>query len=175
MRSNNIVAKTQTFVQQQHLNASMKTLGNNSTASEEIIEQVSRKVGGRPFELLGWNPLGSVGCGPAAVVCRPLRKTRGLQSARCVLRTERKEWGEDRQAGSSIGRGQTPRFTSTGWLRQKCFQMLYRASLTSVLAVWQDIFGHLVAAAHVVLVRFGHSQLADWDQRSVVEMERKTF
>lgn len=44
--------------------------------------------GSRPFGLLGWNPWDSVGCGPAAVVCRPLRKTRGLQSVRCVLRAE---------------------------------------------------------------------------------------
>lgn len=134
-----------------------------------------QESGSRPFGLLGWNPWGSVGCGPAAVVCRPLRKTRGLQSARCVLRTERKEWGEDHQTGSSIGRGQTQRFTSTGRPRQNCFQMLRRVSLTSVLAVRQDIFGHLVAAAHVVLVRFGHSQLADWHQRSAVVVEQKLF
>lgn len=142
----------------------METFSNNSTPS---IGRVNRKVGGRPFELLGWNPLGSVGCGPAAAVCRPLRKTRGLQSARCVLRTERKEWGEGQQAGSSIGRGQTPRFNPTERPHQNCFQMLRTVSLTSILAVGQDIFGHLVAAAHVVLVRFRHSQLADWDQRSV--------
>lgn len=49
------------------------------------------------------------------------------------------------------------------------------ASLTGVLAVRQDVFGHLVAAAHVVLVRFGNGQLADWDQRSAVEMEGKFF
>lgn len=44
---------------------------------------------------------------------------------------------------------------------------LGRASLTSVLAVCQDVFGHLVAPAHVVLVRLGHGELADGDQRSV--------
>lgn len=72
------------------------------------------------------------------------------------------------QAGSNISSGQTMKFTSTGL--NNCFQMLQRlccVSLTSVFAVGQDIFGHLVAPAHVVLVRFGRSQLADWDQRSV--------
>lgn len=50
------------------------------------------------------------------------------------------------------------------------FQMLQQLcceSLTSVFAVWQDIFGYLVAPAHVVLIGFRHSELADWDQRSI--------
>lgn len=108
-----------------------------------------------PFGRLGWSPWRSVGCGPAAGACRPLRKKRGLQSARCFLRRV------ETQAGCTK--------TWTCWsLNVPHLQQLCCASLTSVFAVWQDVFGYLIAPTHVVLVGLGHSELADWDQRSAL-------
>lgn len=52
---------------------------------------------------------------------------------------------------------------------------LSSAALTSVFAVRQDIFGHLVAPAHVVLVGLGHSEFADWDQRSARWRQMQTI
>lgn len=108
-----------------------------------------------PFGRLGWSPWRSVGCGPAAGACRPLRKKRGLQSARCFLRRV------ETQAGCTK--------TWTCWsLNVPHLQQLCCVSLTTVFAVWQDVFGYLIAPTHVVLVGLGHSELADWDQRSAL-------
>lgn len=44
--------------------------------------------------------------------------------------------------------------------------LVHVASLTSVFAVGQKVFGHLVAPTHVVLIGLRHSELADRNQWS---------
>lgn len=81
----------------------MEVIMDGCREGEKLDWIKQRYAVNRPFGRLGRSPWRSVGCGPAAGVCRPLRKTRGLQSARCFLRRVETE------AGCNISGGQTRR------------------------------------------------------------------